>query len=59
VVRTAQDLRIRLRDADGCRLTVTTPDGPTLLLSPKNVNGAWEFVLPVLHAYAVVEFSRS
>jgi hypothetical protein len=37
---------------------VTYTDGPTLLLGPENVNGPG-VVLPVLHAYAVVEFSRA
>jgi hypothetical protein len=59
VVREARDLRIRLRDADGGPLTVTRPDGPTLLLTPRRVNGASEVVLPVLGAYAVVEVGRA
>ena len=59
VIRTARDLRMRLRDAGGGHLTVTRPDGPTLSLTPRHVNGAWEVVLPVLGAYAVVEFSRA
>jgi hypothetical protein len=59
VIRTARDLRIRLRDADGGVVTVTRPDGPTLLLTPKRVGDACEVLLPELSAYAVVEFRAS
>ncbi|HYO31656.1 MAG TPA: hypothetical protein VES21_02330 [Nocardioidaceae bacterium] len=59
VIRTARDLRIRFYDAHGGVVTVTRPDGPTLQLTLKRVGDAWEVLLPVLHAYAVVETSRT
>jgi hypothetical protein len=56
--RTVRDLRVRFRDVDRDVVTVTRPDGPTMLLTPKRGGDVLEVVVPVLGTYAVVELGR-